>query len=114
MKKLFFHRKQSNFYYFKQTKIHNLFTSATFESLSHENFTMSLQSAMVEVFRKNSIFIIIKKLSKIVFYNGMATISARYSKLELDLCVYSATSRAKDDDLFSSNFVGELYSSIIP
>jgi hypothetical protein len=33
---------------------------------------------------------------------------------ELDLMVYSATSLAKDDDLSSSNVVGESYSSISP
>jgi len=35
-------------------------------------------------------------------------------KLELDLMVYSATSLAKDDDLSSSNVLGESYSSISP
>jgi hypothetical protein len=35
-------------------------------------------------------------------------------KLELDLEVYSATSLAKDDDLSSSNVIGESYSSISP
>jgi len=40
--------------------------------------------------------------------------SIQFSKLEFDLPVYSATSGAKDDDLSSSNFVGESYSSISP
>lgn len=40
--------------------------------------------------------------------------STDFSKLELDLMVYSATSWAKDDDLSSNNVVGESYSSISP
>lgn len=37
-----------------------------------------------------------------------------FSKLELDLILYSAMSFANEDPLSSSNFVGESYSSIRP
>jgi len=35
-------------------------------------------------------------------------------KVELDLELYSATNLEKEDDLFSSNFVGESYSITSP
>ena len=37
-----------------------------------------------------------------------------FSKLEVDLTLYSARSFANEEDLFSSNLAGESYSAITP
>lgn len=82
-----------------------------------ENKNSSFMVSIMECVSKYAIsFVIINKISQsnTCFIKAEYTHYYFFSKLELDLIVYSATSCAKDEDLSSNNLDGELYSSVRP